>query len=228
MRILVIDDDEDIRQVLKVGLEAETFSVDCAVDGEAGSYLARTNDYDLVILDFMMPKKDGKTVCKEIRDAGKTIPIIMLTVRSTTEAKVELLNAGADDYLTKPFSFQELKARINALLRRPQQLQTNTFTLSDLTVDILRHRVMRGGKEIYLTRKEFALLEYLLRHQGIVVSRGMIMEHVWDSEGDPFSNTIEAHILNLRKKIDAASKKKLIHTIPGRGYTIDAQRKSTK
>ncbi len=226
MRILVIEDDEDIQNVLKVSLEAETFSVDCAPDGETGSYMARTNEYDLIILDFMMPKKDGKTVCKEIRDAGKTMPIIMLTVRSTTEAKVELLNAGADDYLTKPFSFQELKARINALLRRPQQLQANTLEVGDLSIDTLRHKVVRAEKEIYLTRKEFSLLEYLLRHQGIVVSRGMIMEHVWDAEGDPFSNTIEAHILNLRKKIDTPSKKKLIHTVPGRGYTIELGRKS--
>jgi DNA-binding response OmpR family regulator len=228
MRILVVEDDDDIRTVLKLSLEAELFNVDTASDGETGSYMARTNDYDLVILDFMMPKKDGKAVCREIREAGKTMPIIMLTVRSTTEAKVELLNAGADDYLTKPFSFQELKARVNALMRRPQQIKGNNLEIADLVVDTLRHRVTRGGKELYLTRKEFSLLEYLLRHQGIVVSRGMIMEHVWDAEGDPFSNTIEAHILNLRKKIDgnSSSKKKLIHTIPGRGYTIEANRKS--
>ncbi|MCC2630776.1 MAG: DNA-binding response regulator [Candidatus Paceibacter sp.] len=227
MRILIVDDDDDIRESLKVALEAETYSIDSASDGEKGSYLARTNEYDLVVLDYMMPKKDGKTVCMEIRQAGKSMPIIMLTVRSTTEAKVELLNTGADDYLTKPFSFQELRARIQALLRRPRQLETTTFELEDLTVDTLRHRVSRQNKEIYLTRKEFGLLEYLLRHQGIVVSRGMIMEHVWDSEGDPFSNTIEAHILNLRKKIDHDFKKKLLYTVPGRGYTIDSERKES-
>jgi DNA-binding response OmpR family regulator len=227
MRILIVDDDDDIRESLKFALEAETYSVDTASDGEKGSYLARTNEYDLIILDYMMPKKDGRTVCLEIRQAGKTVPIIMLTVRSTTEAKVELLNTGADDYLTKPYSFQELRARINALLRRPRQLESTTFKLGDLSVDTLRHKVIRANKEIYLTRKEFGLLEYLLRHQGIVVSRGMIMEHVWDSEGDPFSNTIEAHILNLRKKIDIHFKQKLIHTIPGRGYTIELERTNT-
>lgn len=227
MRILIIEDDDDIRDMLKVSLEAETYSVDTVADGEQGSYMARTNDYDLIILDFMLPKKDGKTICTEIRKAEKTVPIIMLTVRSATEAKVELLNAGADDYLTKPFSFQELKARISALLRRPREMQTNTLEIGDLTIDTLRHKVTRTGKDVYLTRKEFALLEYLLRHQGIVVSRGMILEHVWDAEGDPFSNTIEAHILNLRKKIDAQNKKKLIHTVPGRGYTIDIGRKGT-
>jgi DNA-binding response OmpR family regulator len=228
MRILIVEDDEDISRSLKSSLEAETFSVDTAADGETGSYLARTNEYDLVILDFMLPKKDGKTICMEIRQAGKTMPIIMLTVRSTTEAKVELLNTGADDYLTKPFSFHELRARIRALLRRPRELEATTFELNDLTVDTLRQKVVRNGKEVYLTRKEFSLLEYLLKHQGIVVSRGMIMEHVWDAEGDPFSNTIEAHILNLRKKIDASEKKKLIQTIPGRGYTIDVPRKNSR
>lgn len=224
MRVLIVEDDEDIRTMLKTSLEAETFSVDTAPDGERGSYMARTNEYDLVILDFMMPKKDGKAVCKEIRDEGKTMPIIMLTVRSTTEAKVDLLNAGADDYLTKPFSFQELKARINALLRRPKGMEGTTLEIDDLQLDSIRHKVVRSGKDVYLTRKEFALLEYLMKHRGIVISRGMIMEHVWDSEGDPFSNTIEAHILNLRKKIDGTKKKKLIHTIPGRGYTLDIDR----
>jgi DNA-binding response OmpR family regulator len=148
----------------------------------------------------------------------------MLTVSSAVENKVDLLNTGVDDYLTKPFSFQELKARLHALMRRPQDLKANVVSIGDLTIDSLRHKVVRGTKEIYLTRKEFALLEYLTRHQGIVVSRGMIMEHVWDAEGDPFSNTIEAHILNLRKKVEVGSKKKLIHTIPGRGYILDDER----
>jgi DNA-binding response OmpR family regulator len=224
MRVLIVEDDEDVSASLKTSLEAETFSVDTAFDGERGSYLARTNDYDLVILDYMLPKKDGKTICTEIRQAGKTVPIIMLTVRSATEAKVELLNAGADDYLTKPFSYQELRARIRALLRRPQEIQTTVLNLDDLVMDTMRQKVTRAEKEIYLTRKEFSLLEYLMKHQGIVISRGMIMEHVWDAEGDPFSNTIEAHILNLRKKIDTGHKKKLIHTIPGRGYTVEKTR----
>jgi DNA-binding response OmpR family regulator len=224
MRILVVEDDEDISRVLKFSLEAETFSVDVAKNGEDGSYMARVNEYDLIILDYMLPKKNGKEICLEVRAAGKTMPIIMLTVSSATESKVDLLNSGADDYLTKPFSFHELRARIRALLRRPQTLEANTFEIEDLQIDLVRHKAVRAGKEVYLTRKEFALLEYLMRHKGVVVSRGMIMEHVWDSEGDPFSNTIEAHILNLRKKVDINNRKKLIHTIPGRGYTIDSLR----
>jgi DNA-binding response OmpR family regulator len=223
MRVLVVEDDEDIRNMLKMNLESETFSVDTAANGESGSYMARTNDYDLIVMDYMMPKKNGKQVCDEIRAAGKTMPIIMLTVRSSTEAKVELLNAGADDYLTKPFSFKELLARIRALLRRPQALESTVYEIDDIKLDTLSQKVMRDDKEIYLTRKEFALFEYLLKHRGIIVSRGMILEHVWDAEGDPFSNTIEAHILNLRKKLDTG-KKKLIHTVPGRGYTIDPDR----
>ncbi len=224
MRILAVEDDEEVQKILKTNLEEETFSVDIAGDGEKGSYLARTNEYDLIILDFMLPKKDGKTICAEIRKAGKNTPIIMLTMRSTFESKVDLLNTGADDYLTKPFVFQELLARIRALMRRPKTLESNTFELDDLKLDLVKQRVTRCKKNIYLTRKEFALLEYLMRHRGLVLSRGTIMEHVWNADSDPFSNTVEAHILNLRRKIDIANKKKLLHTIPGRGYTLDIAR----
>lgn len=224
MRILIVEDEKDINNFIKVSLEAECFAVDSAEDGEAGSYLARTNDYDIIILDNMLPKKNGVEIIKEIRKEGKTVPVIMLSVRSETTTKVDLLNSGADDYLTKPFSFQELLARIRALLRRPKNIEKDIINIEDLTVDYVKHKVKRAKEEIYLTKKEFMLLEYLLRNKGTVLSRGMILEHVWDMNADPFSNTVESHILNLRKKIDLPDKNKLIHTIPGRGYKIEVQK----
>lgn len=220
MRILVIEDDKDIGEFLEASLKSELYSVDLANDGETGSFMARTNEYDLIILDYALPKKDGKEVCKEIREAGKSVPIIMLTVQSELPDKIEMLNLGADDYMTKPFSFDELLARSRAVMRRPKQIQSDVLQLDDLKVDSIRYRVYRGEKEIVLTRKEFQLLEYLLRNRENVVSRGMIMEHVWDKHGDIFSNTIETHILNLRKKIEDAGKRRLIHTVPGRGYRV--------
>jgi DNA-binding response OmpR family regulator len=223
MRILIIEDDKEVRNFLKVSLEAESFIVDEATDGDMGSYNARTNDYDMIILDLMLPKKDGCEVCREIRMTGNTVPILMLSATSGPEYKVDLLNCGADDYVTKPFSFQELRARIRALLRRPHLIEPAVLEIDDLKVDTSKQRVVRGNKKIYLTRKEFCLLEYLMKHKGAVVSRGMIMEHVWNADTDPFSNTIEAHILNVRRKIDI-TKRKLIHTVPGRGYKIDFSR----
>jgi two-component system, OmpR family, response regulator len=220
MRILVIEDDLEVSQFLRSSLEAELFSVDTATDGETGSYLARTNDYDLIVLDYALPKKDGREVCSEIRQAARSMPILMLTVKSELPAKVELLNMGVDDYLTKPFHFEELLARIRALLRRPKQIQSDILKVDDLEVDTTKFRVYRSGQQIELTRKEFQLLEFLLKNQDNVVSRGMIMEHVWDRRGDLFSNTIETHILNLRKKIETGGKRKLIHTVPGRGYRL--------
>lgn len=221
MKVLVAEDEKEISDFLQQHLAADQFIVDVAEDGEKASFLARTNEYDIIILDNMMPKKTGLQVCEEIRQDGKATPIIMLSVRGETDTKVKLLNAGADDYLTKPFSFDELVARMRALLRRPEQLESDILQLDDLTIDSRRHQVIRAGKEIYLTRKEFLLLKYLMRNPGIVLSRGMIMEHVWDMSVDAFSNTIESHINSLRKKIDIDPLKKLIHTVPGRGYKID-------
>lgn len=220
MRILVVEDDKNIAEFLKFSLKAEGFIVDCAQDGESGSYMARTNKYDLVILDNVLPKKDGYQICHEIRADGSTVPIILLSVRSEIETKVKLLNAGVDDYLVKPYSFEELLARIKALLRRPQKIEKEVLMVEDLTLDLNNHTVKRGDKEIQLTLKEFCLLEYLMRNSNKVLSRGMIMEHVWDSDIDPFSNTIETHIFNLRRKIGQGNQKKLIHTVSGRGYKI--------
>jgi DNA-binding response OmpR family regulator len=222
MRALLIDDDEGIRDTLSRQLRSECFAVDTAKDGAEGSYLARTNEYDVIILDYMMPKKSGMQVCEEIRQTGHAVPILMLSVHGEARQKVDLINAGADDYMIKPFSFDEVMARVRAILRRPHKLESDVITIGDLSLDTMQQRVTKAGKSIYLTRKEFMLLEYLMRNQGIVLSRGMIMEHVWDMSSDPFSNTIESHILSLRKKIGDTSPHRLIQTVPSRGYKIDS------
>ena len=221
MRILIIEDDINIRELLEQGLVEQGFVVDCEGDGNRGSYLARTNDYDMILLDNVLPGKCGYEICEEIRSSGKSTPIIIVTAQSDILLKIDLLECGADDYITKPFSFKELLARIRAVLRRPQRLESNILEIDDLTLDRNRQQVYQSNKIVYLTRKEFLLLEYLLKNKGLVVSRSMIMEHVWNVDCDPFSNTIEAHILNLRRKIDSERKKKLIHAVPGRGYKID-------
>ena len=223
MRILVVEDEKKIAAFIERGLKEKHYTVDVAADGEQGSMLASVNDYDLIILDNILPKKTGLQVCQEVRKDGKSVPIIVLSVKSETSTKVELLNAGADDYLSKPFSLEELLARVRALLRRPSQVEGDILQIADLVLDSKKQIVKRGAKEVYLTRKEFALLEYLLKNAGAVLSRGMIMEHVWNMSADPFSNTIESHILSLRRKIDTNIKKKLIHTIPGRGYKLAEQ-----
>ena len=222
MRILVVEDEKEINSFIKQSLEAECFVVDSAVDGEQGFYLARTNNYDMILLDNMLPKKTGLEICNDIRAEGNNVPILILSVKSETTTKVDLLNAGADDYLTKPFSLDELLARIRALLRRPIQIKKEILEIDDLVVDTNKFKVKRGDKEVYLTRKEFSLLQYLMQNQGIVLSRSMILEHVWDMNVDPFSNTIESHILSLRRKVDFNGEKKLIQTISGRGYKIDS------
>jgi len=223
MKILIVEDDESVRTALKRALEAESFAVDLAGDGERGSFFARTNEYDLIILDHLLPKKNGRQICEEIRNADKSMPILLLSVQSEVGDKVTALNLGADDYLTKPFAFDELLARVRALLRRPKTLEHDVITFGDLSLDVRGQKVKRGKDDIYLTRKEFMLLEYLLRNQGNVVSRAMLIDHVWDSSLDPFSNTIESHILSLRKKIEK-KRKKVIQTVPGRGYKIDSHR----
>lgn len=221
MRALVVDDEKELRERLAENLRTACFAVDTAGDGTEGSYLARTNEYDVIILDNMLPEKSGVAICTEIRSMGRTVPILILSVLTDSWRKVELLNAGADDYLVKPYSFDELMARVRALMRRPAEVVGEVLTVDDLVVDTKQQSVRRGEKGIYLTRKEFMLLEYLLRHRGSVLSRGMIMEHVWDMMSDPFSNTIESHIRGLRKKIHLPGHRKLIYTVPGRGYKID-------
>lgn len=220
MKILLVEDEQKIADYLKMSLTAEYFAVDVAADGELGMEMALHNKYDLVILDNMLPIKSGLEICTAARSSGKTFPILILSARDETTTKVDLLNAGADDYLSKPFSLEELLARIRALLRRPQRMETTIISVDDLVLDTHRHTVRRGKKDITLTRKEFSLLEYLMKNEDITLSRGMLMEHVWNTSMDPFSNTIESHILSLRKKIDNDGRKKLIHTVSGVGYRL--------
>ncbi|HEV7121613.1 MAG TPA: response regulator transcription factor [Candidatus Paceibacterota bacterium] len=221
MRALIIDDERGVRETLAENLRARAFAVDTAEDGTEGSYMARTTAYDIVILDNMLPEKSGLTVCEDIRRTGNTTPILVLSVLADAWRKVDLLNAGADDYMIKPFSFEELMARIRALLRRPPVLEGEVITIDTLSLNTKQQTAKRNDESIYLTRKEYMLLEYLMRNRGSVLSRAMIMEHVWEMTSDPFSNTIESHILSLRKKVERPDSKKLIHTVPGRGYRID-------
>jgi DNA-binding response OmpR family regulator len=222
MKILTVEDDADIREFIQMGLQTEGFVVDAATDGKAGSYMARVNSYDLIILDNSLPHRSGLDVCADIRNAGLNVPIIFLSVIDEVETKVEALRRGADDYLTKPFHFEELRERVRALLRRPAKIQDPVLSVGELSLDTEKRLVTRAGETLYLTRKEFSLLEYLMKHADAPVSRNVIMEHVWSAQSDPFSNTVEAHILNLRKKINAGFERDLIRNIPGRGYIIEA------
>ncbi|MDX9816386.1 MAG: response regulator transcription factor [Smithellaceae bacterium] len=221
MRILVIDDDPKISDFLKNNLETELFAVDVATDGEKGAYLGRCNDYDLIVLDNVLPKKNGLEVCKEIREKKKGVKIIMLSALSDVTTKVDLLDNGADDYLTKPFSFRELLSRVKALLRRPQVSTNEVIKIGDLVIDANNHEVTRGKKNIGLTRKEFMLLEYLAKNAGRTLTQIDIMEHVWDMELDSFSHTLKSHVRNLRAKIDGGRKTSIIQTVNGRGYKME-------
>lgn len=222
MKILIIEDDKEINKFLKQALEEECYEVDAAFDGEKGSFLGKTNEYDLVILDYALPGKDGKTVCKELRSDGQNYPILMLSVQSNPLTKADLLNSGADDYLSKPFSFEELLARVKALLRRSPEIKSDSILIGDLEIDTDSKIVKKKGKEIELTSKEYMLLEYLAKNEGRVLSRAKILEHVWDMNADMFSNSIEAHISNLRKKIDSDGKNYQIKSVSGRGYKLVA------
>jgi two-component system OmpR family response regulator len=221
MKLLIVEDDPDISDFIEAGFKAEGFAIDKAYTGAQGSYLARINPYDIITLDFSLPLKNGLEVCEEIRAAGVPTPIIFLSVVSDTKNKIAALSKGADDYLTKPFLFEELRERVRAILRRPGRIKDSILNIGDLCVDTERRIVKRENKFIYLTRKEYSLLEYLVRNAETTVSRSMILEHVWSSDSDPLSNTVEAHILRLRKKINAGHSHELIRNIPGRGYVLD-------
>lgn len=221
MRILVIEDEHRLSAVIKKGLSEEGFAVDTAFDGEEGQYLAETESYDLIILDIGLPKIDGVTVCRELRTKKIKTPILMLTARSQIEEKIEGLDSGADDYVTKPFSFLELRSRIYALIRRSNQDASPYLTAEDLVLDPMKHKATRNGKEITLTPKEFSVLELLLQHKGEVVTRTMITEHVWDYNFDGMSNVVDVFVATLRKKVDRGFDKKLIKTVHGVGYTIE-------
>jgi DNA-binding response OmpR family regulator len=222
MRILIIEDNQKLATSLKKGLEMEGYAVDHLPDGEKGQRRIETHfeNYDLVILDLMLPKYDGISICKNWRKQNIFVPVIMLTAKDTTEDKVLGLNSGADDYLVKPFSFSELLARIKALLRRPQKSLSMQLKIRDLTLDLDTKKVFRKNKEIKITLKEFAILEYLMRYPDRVLSREQIIDHVWDFAFDSFSNLVDVHIKNLRKKIDDGYNEKILETVHGMGYRI--------
>src|SRR5580704_990945 len=220
MRILVVEDEKRIADFIARGLKEEHYAVDIAYDGEQGLYLAEINPYDLMIFDIMLPKYEGVDMCRQLRAKKVNTPILMLTARAAVRDKVTGLNAGADDYLTKPFSFEELLARVKVLLRRPTTNKTSVLKVADLELNQLNHEVKRTGKQMVLTAKEFALLEYLMLNSGQVISRSMISEHVWNEQFDSMTNVIDVHIRNLRNKIDSGSNKKLIHTLRGSGYIL--------
>jgi heavy metal response regulator len=220
MRIIVIEDDEKIAAFIKKGLEEEHYAVDVFHDGEEGAYWASVNEYDLIILDIMLPGKDGIEICDEIRRQKIISPILMLTAKSTVKDRVKGLDAGADDYLTKPFAFEELFARVRSLLRRNQSYKTKTLKIADLELDPASRTVSRAGERIALTGKEYALLEYLMRNKGRVLTETKIIEHVWDMNYDQESNIVNVYIHHLREKVDKGYNKRLIHTIRSLGYTI--------
>jgi heavy metal response regulator len=220
MHILVVEDEKKIAGFIRRGLKEEGYVVDVAGDGEEGYSLATTGAFDLIILDVMLPEMDGITVCRKLRQDGISTPILMLTVRDSVKEKVRGLDAGADDYLTKPFAFEELLARIRALLRKKEGAAPIRLVLADLSLDLVSRKVTRTGCEIPLTAKEYALLEYLMRNAEIPVTRTMIAEHVWDVNFDTFTNVIDVHISYLRRKIDRGHTRKLIQTVRGRGYVL--------
>jgi len=220
MKILVVEDEKKVAGFIKRGLEDDNYKVSVAYDGLDGFKQAMEGDFNLVIMDMMLPKKDGMEVVREIRESGNRVPVLMLTARDNMEDIVSGLDAGSDDYLTKPFAFAELLARIRALLRRGELDRGAEIRFSDLRLDPVSHKVWRNNKEIDLTSKEYGLLEYLMRNPNTVLSRAMIAEHVWDYAFDSFTNIIDVYVNYLRKKIDRDFPAKLIHTVRGQGYIL--------
>lgn len=221
MKILVVEDDVATANMIKNGLESGAHTVEVALDGADGSFLARSFEFDAIVLDYSMPKKDGLTVCDEIRQAGKKTPIIFLSIEDETSTKVAALKHGADDYLTKPFSIEELNARLQAITRRTPNGRESIIKIGDLLLDFDKQIASRGDDVLKLTRKEFCLLEFLMSKAGTFQSRAAILEHVWTIESDPLSNTVEVHIKNLRQKMNAGDKANMIINIIGRGYILD-------
>lgn len=220
MKVLVIEDDPTVGQFVKRGLEEQRWSVDLVADGEEGESLARSQPYDLVVLDMRLPGRSGLDVLRNLRAGGFERPVLVLTAQDAIDAKVETLRAGADDYVTKPFAFEELLARVEALARRPRVLATPVLKVADLEVDLDAREVRRGGVLVELTPKEFLVLEYLSRHKGRVMSRTLITEYAWGYHFDPGTNIVDVVINHLRKKIDSGKGKKLITTVRGVGYVI--------
>ena len=222
MRILVVEDEPIAATVLAKGLREHAYAVDVAADGDAALAQVGVNDYDLLILDILLPGMNGLDLCRQLRADGAAVPVLMLTARGGLDERVEGLDAGADDYLAKPYHFKELLARVRALLRRGPALASAVLAVEDLTIDTRARRVERAGRPVQLTTKEYTLLEYLVRRQGEIVGRADISEHVWDDSFDPMSNLIEVYIQRLRRKIDHDFAVKLIQTRRGAGYAIEA------
>ena len=220
MKILVVEDEKKVAGFIKRGLEEDDYQVTIVHDGVEGLKQALSGEYSLVILDVMVPKKDGLAVIKDMREAGNQVPVLMLTARGTTEDIVSGLEAGSDDYLTKPFAFAELLARVRALLRRSEQDRGAEIFFADLRLDPVTHKVWRSGNDIDLTAKEYGLLEYLVRNPNTILSRAMIAEHVWDYAFDSFTNIIDVYVNYLRKKVDKDYSTQLIHTVRGQGYIL--------
>jgi DNA-binding response OmpR family regulator len=220
MRVLLVEDEARVARFVARGLREQAYAVDIAEDGEAALFQTSVNAYDVIILDLMLPKIDGLEVCREMRAAGVTTPVLMLTARDTVGDRITGLDTGADDYLTKPFAFAELLARLRAILRRGGEVRPPLITVADLTIDTHAQRAARDGVAVSLTTKEYALLEFLARHAGKVVSRAEISEHVWDESYDPFTNLIDVYVGRLRRKIDTPSAVPLIHTRRGVGYVL--------
>ena len=220
MRILVVEDEKRLAEVIKKGLVEEGYSVDVAYDGAEGQYMAESASYDLVILDIMLPKKDGVTICQELRIRGINTPILMLTAKDSVEDRVKGLDSGADDYLVKPFAFSELVARVRALLRREALSKASKLQVGNLVMDTLTREVWRGDKKIELTAKEYAILEYFMRHPNMVVTRTMLMEKVWDYDFEGISNVIDVYIRRLRLKLDEEGAESIIETVRGAGYSL--------
>ncbi|OLD43203.1 MAG: DNA-binding response regulator [Gemmatimonadetes bacterium 13_1_40CM_2_70_7] len=222
MKILVVEDDKTVAQYVKRGLEEAGNHVDAAGDGEQGLNLASDGHYDLLVLDLRLPKLEGRELLRTLRDRGVAMPVLVLTAQDSVDYKVQALRMGADDYVTKPFALEELLARVEALGRRPKAIAPPVLKIADLTLDTGSREVQRGGKPIDLTPKEYAVLEYLMRHQGRVMSRTLITEYAWDYHFDPGTNIVDVVITRLRKKIDSGREPKLIHTVRGVGYVVRA------
>lgn len=220
MRILIVEDEKKVARFIQQGLEEEHYSVDVAHDGERGALLAETQGYDLLILDVMLPKLSGIEITRRLRASRAATPILMLTAKTATEDKVAGLDSGADDYLTKPFAFAELLARVRSLLRRGSKEKSTVLSIAELELDTVSHKAKRGDRAIDLTAKEYALLEYFLRNKNRVLSRTIISEHIWDYNFDTGTNLIDVYVNHLRNKVDSGFEKKLIHTVRGVGYVL--------
>ena len=220
MRILAVEDERDLLDVTAKRLEAQGYSVDRCTDGQEALDYAESAQYDLILLDIMLPKVDGLSVLRRLREQGNRTPVLLLTARDSIEDRVQGLDGGADDYLTKPFAFEELLARVRVLLRRGTGEAANELALGDLCMDLAAHRVTRAGKEIKLSAKEYAILEYMLLNRGVVLSRERIEEHVWNYDFEGGSNVVDVYMRYLRRKLDDPFEKKLIHTVRGSGYVI--------